>query len=138
MPAKPEKYITISNKFKVYFYPIVFTVVIVLLFIASIIFLPNGLGSIMVGLYILIFVLGVVIPAYCIYYAKRVLTKEKHGFTFTFYNSTIITLSYVLPFLSDITDRYLYCLILFGWCELWTLIPWLKCKKHTNNSNKEI
>jgi hypothetical protein len=29
-------------------------------------------------------------------------------------------------------------LILFGWCELWTLIPWLICKKRTNNSNKEI
>ncbi len=138
MPTKPEKYITISNKFKVYFYPIVFTVIIVLLLIASIISLPNDLGSVIVGLYILLFVLCVVLPAYCIIYAKRVLTKEKHGFAFSFYNSAIITLSYVLPFLSDITDRYLYCLILFGWCELWTLIPWLICKKRTNNSNKEI
>ena len=57
MPTKPEKHITISNKFKVYFYPIVFTVIIVLLFIASIISLPNDLGSIIVGLYILLFVL---------------------------------------------------------------------------------
>ena len=80
MPTKPEKYITISNKFKVYFYPIVFTVIVVLLFIASIISLPNDLGSVIVGLYILLFVLCVVLPAYCIIYAKRVLTKEKHGF----------------------------------------------------------
>ncbi len=132
MPTKPEKYITISNKFKVYFYPIVFTVIVVLLFIASIISLPNDLGSVIVGLYILLFVLCVVLPAYCIIYAKRVLTKEKHGFAFTFYNSAIIAL--VFSRLVNTDYRIYGFFIVFAWCELWTLLSLLIFKKRSKAS----
>ena len=135
MSTNPEKHVTISNIFKMFLYPIAFTIAVSLLFVAALMLLPNDLGSVMIGLFMLIFVLGLVIPAYCIAYAKRVLTKEKYGFIFTFYNSAIITLSYILTFLSEIPDRLLFCFILFGWFELWTLIPWFIFKKNTSNQN---
>ncbi len=132
MPTKPEKYIAISNKFKVSFYPIVFSVINAFLLIAFIISRPDDLAGALILLCILLFVLCIALPAYCIVYTKRVLTREKHGFAFTFYNSTLITLSYALTLCTK-DETYIYSLLLFGWCELWTLIPWLIFRKQINN-----
>ena len=127
-----------SAKFKKYVYPFIFSILGVASFLILEFFLSVtnvGLGGAAIVLLELILVIFVILPIYCSVYGKKILADEKRKFAFTFYNSTVITLFYLLPLCME-GETYLYSLILFSWSELWALLPLIKSKKRTKNINK--
>ncbi len=124
-------------KIKKYIYPFIFVILALLSFLTLSFFLEEqnaDMGGIAILLFALILIIGVFLPIYCFTYGKKVLLNEKRKLLFTLYNSTIITLCYLLPLCME-GETYIYSLILFGWCELWTALPLIKSKKQTKNIN---
>ncbi|MBE7064188.1 MAG: hypothetical protein E7384_00005 [Ruminococcaceae bacterium] len=129
-----------SSKIKKYIFPFIFSIVIFSAFLQLSFFLEQqdaDLGGIVILLFALILFIGVLIPIYCFIYGKKVLLKEKRKFIFTLYNSAVITLFYLLPKCTE-GETYIYSLILFAWCESWSLIPLLKFKKNTRKTETNI
>ena len=92
------------------------------------------MGGVVILLFAIILIVGIFLPIYCFLYGKKVLLNEKRKLLFTLYNSAIITLCYLFPLYME-DETYIYSLILFGWCELWTAMPLIKSKKQNKNIN---
>ncbi len=121
-----------------FFYPFIFSVsvlVVFLLFLLSFSKGDMGLGGAAIGLIALVAIVCVALPIYCFMYGKKVLLKEKTRFVFTLYNSAIITLFYFLPLCME-DETYIYSLVLFAWCELWSSLPLLIYKNRPKKSNE--
>ena len=115
-------------KIKKYIYPFIFVILASLSFFTLSVFLEEqnaDMGGIAILLFALILIIGVFLPIYCFTYGKKVLLNEKRKLLFTLYNSAVITLCYLLPLCME-GETYIYSLILFGWCELWTALPLIK------------
>ena len=124
-------------KIKKYIYPFIFVILALLSFLTLSFFLEEqnaDMGGFAILLFALILIIGVFLPIYCFTYGKKVLLNEKRKLLFTLYNSTIITLCYLLPLCME-GETYIYSLILSGWCELWTALPLIKSKNQTKNIN---
>ncbi len=77
----------------------------------------------------ILFCCAILMPAICFVYSKRWLLNQKFRFFFTAYNSFLISLPYVVLFsLNDVIDFY-FVWIIFGWCELWSLLGLVKFKR---------
>ena len=130
------------NKFKKYFYPFVFLGCFILIYMI----LVNILDAIDIGFEAVIWVflfsaawIMFVLPFYCIKYSK-VIQCEKDKFLFVAFNSLVITLSYILPFIEE-DETYIYGFILFVWVTICTVIP-LKlrlifAKKQSDNNSEQ-
>lgn len=123
MSTRPTKYINISPRFKTLVLPFVFSILIIFALIAISLVGGNAWGMIIVLLYVLIFIVGIVTPVFCVIYGTKLLTKVKHGIAFSFYNSAIIAL--VFSRLVNTDFRIYAFFIVFAWCQLWTLVPYL-------------
>ncbi len=81
-----------------------------------------------------------VLPFYCIKYSK-VIQCEKVKFLFIAFNSFVITLPYMLPFIEE-SETYIYGFILFSWVTIWTVIPLMlrliSAKKQCDNGSNAI
>ena len=125
-----------SAKIKKYIYPFIFVITALLSFLILSFFLEKqnaDIGGAIVLLFALILIVCVFLPIYCFTYGKKVLLNEKRKLLFSLYNSAIITLSYLLPLCME-GETYIYSLILFGWCELWTALPLIEFKKRTKKA----
>ncbi len=84
-----------------------------------------------------------IIPLYCAFYSLKLVTHESKKYLFAIYNSSVITLSYLLPFCME-NETYVYSIILFVWASIWSLLPLLfhrsnKGLSHsTQNKNTRI
>ena len=76
----------------------------------------TGYGGVVIVLCGLIIYCVVVIPVICFLYAKKCLSGQRFRFLFTIYQSFLITLPCFIWF------SPLHSVILFAWCELWTLL----------------
>ncbi len=91
----------------------------------------TGYGGVVYGLIGMIIYGVIVIPATCILYSKLCLSGQKLRFLFTLYQSFLITLPYfsVCLLLNGGLVYMGYSLILFTWCELWSLLGLIKFKR---------
>ena len=134
------------KKVKQYVSPIIFS----LCFFASYIILgvlletvlPPGdyAGLFYAGLALIIWIC-LVMPIYCFKYSKLIY-EEKHKSFFIIYNSLVITLCSIAPFLipcitngSTLTIIYI-AFILFGWVTFWTYISYLRRKRSTEEPDE--
>ena len=70
----------------------------------------------------------IVYPSISFVYSKKLLSNGKHRILQSILCPTAFTLSYVsLLFMED--ETYLYALVVFAWCELWSLLGLIKRKK---------
>ena len=88
----------------------------------------TGYGGVVAILYGLIIYCGIIVPAMCLFYAKRCLQGQRFRFLFTLYPSAMIALPYVILF-SMGCETIVYSGILFVWSELWSLLGLLKLKR---------
>ena len=110
-----------------YVYPFLFSLTVIFLafvFLSVLSSFDMGLAAFGLLYPLLVVIVVVLIPVYCVIYGKKCLGKEKKKIHFAFYNSAVITLFYLVPNCFE-GETYLYSLILFGWCMLWTLLPGL-------------
>jgi len=132
------------NKFKKYFYPFAFLGCFILIYIILVYILNDvanmGFGAVA---WVVLFSIGwilFVLPFYCIKYSK-VIQCEKDKFLFVAFNSFVITLSYMLPFVEE-DETYIYGFFLFIWVTIWTILPLklrlISAKKQSDNGSKEI
>ena len=94
----------------------------------------TGYGGIVIILCGIIFYCLIIVPAMCLVYSKRCLSGERFRVLFTFYQSLLISLPYLILFIKD-NETFLYSLILFVWCELWSLLGLVKFKRKIKNKN---
>ena len=95
----------------------------------------TGYGGVVIVLCGLIFYCVILIPAMCIVYSKRCLLRQRFRFLFTFYQSFLITLPYLILLFKD-NETIVYSFVLFIWCELWGLIGLIRLKREkTTNVN---
>lgn len=87
----------------------------------------TGYGGAVIVLFGLIVYGVIVIPLICFLYSKRCLSGQKFRFLFTLYQSLLITLPYFILFLKD-NETIGYSISLFAWCELWSLLGFVKFK----------
>ena len=119
-------------KLKKYIYPFVFPIILlVTMLLCSLLISDVGIGGAVIAIFAIIIIVGVILPCNCFLYGRKILSKEKRKYLFTFYNSSIITLFYLLSFCME-GETYLYSAILFAWAELWTVLPLLIPKKKLN------
>ncbi len=132
------------NKFKKYFYPFAFLGCFILIYMILAYILTDvvNMGFEAVA-WVVLFCIGwilFVLPFYCIKYSK-VIQCEKVKFLFVAFNSFVITLLYMLPFIKE-DETYIYGFILFSWVTIWTVIPLMLrliyAKKQGNNEANEI
>ena len=97
----------------------------------------TGYGGVVIVLCGLIFYWVIVVPAMCIVYSKRWLSRQKYRFLFTLYQSFLIALPYMIYFSFLIAEPWcFYNFIFFAWCELWGLIGLIRLKREkTTNVN---
>lgn len=111
-------------------YPIIF--IVTFLFIGALLGWGDvggtGYGGAVIFLCCLIFCFVIVIPIICFLYSKRCLSGQRYGFLFTLYQSLLITLPYFATFIHE-DETAIYALILFAWCELWSLLGLANSKK---------
>lgn len=94
----------------------------------------TGYGGVVIILCGIIFYCLIIVPAMCLVYSKRCLSGERFRVLFTFYQSLLISLPYLILFIKD-NETFLYSLILFVWCELWSLLGLVKFKRKIKNKN---
>ena len=92
----------------------------------------TGYGGVVIILCGIIFYCLIIVPAMCLVYSKRCLSGERFRVLFTFYQSLLISLPYLILFFKD-NETFLYSLILFVWCELWSLLGLIKFKRKIKN-----
>ena len=92
----------------------------------------TGYGGVVIILCGIIFYCPIIVPAMCLVYSKRCLSGERFRVLFTFYQSLLISLPYLILFFKD-NETFLYSLILFVWCELWSLLGLIKFKRKIKN-----
>ena len=92
----------------------------------------TGYGGVVIILCGIIFYCPIIVPAMCLVYSKRCLSGERFRVLFTFYQSLLISLPYLILFIKD-NETFLYSLILFVWCELWSLLGLIKFKRKIKN-----
>ncbi len=134
----------VKTKIKKYIYPIIFSIVFIVFWIAVGLIInattsSEGYGGLGLAILILFAWIFVVLPIYCVRYSK-IIMDEKLRFLFPFYNPFILSFFYLLPFsLED--ETYIYAFILFAWVALWTFIPLLmrlnSAKKQDENKLSE-
>ena len=112
------------NKAKKFICPVIFAFICVLCFFVlfTIILEDAGMGGAVIVLGVIILLLVVIIPCYCFIYSKKLLFAEKRKYLFTFYNSFVLTMFYLLPLCTE-GETYIYSLILFLWVEWWNVLP---------------
>ena len=94
----------------------------------------TGYGGVVIILCGIIFYCLIIVPAMCLVYSKRCLSEERFRVIFTFYQSLLISLPYLILFVND-NETFLYSFILFVWCELWSLLGLVKFKRKIKNKN---
>ena len=94
----------------------------------------TGYGGVVIILCGIIFYCLIIVPAMCLVYSKRCLSGERFRVLFTFYQSLLISLPYLILFIKD-NETFLYSFILFVWCELWSLLGLVKFKRKIKNKN---
>ena len=92
----------------------------------------TGYGGVVIILCGIIFYCPIIVPAMCLVYSKRCLSGERFRVLFTLYQSLLISLPYLILFIKD-NETFLYSLILFVWCELWSLLGLIKFKRKIKN-----
>ena len=92
----------------------------------------TGYGGVVIILCGIIFYCLIIVPAMCLVYSKRCLSGERFRVLFTLYQSLLISLPYLILFFKD-NETFLYSLILFVWCELWSLLGLIKFKRKIKN-----
>ena len=92
----------------------------------------TGYGGVVIILCGIIFYCPIIVPAMCLVYSKRCLSGERFRVLFTFYQSLLISVPYLILFIKD-NETFLYSLILFVWCELWSLLGLIKFKRKIKN-----
>ena len=93
-----------------------------------------GYGGVVIIFCGIIFYCLIIVPAMCLVYSKRCLSGERFRVLFTFYQSLLISLPYLILFIKD-NETFLYSFILFVWCELWSLLGLVKFKRKIKNKN---
>ncbi len=81
-------------------------------------------------------VLLVAIPFYCYRYTK-IVRAEKHKFIFAIYNSVVITLIYILPFVFE-KDPWAVGAIVFVWLCSWSIVPLFIRQKVNDSVNDTV
>ena len=94
----------------------------------------TGYGGVVIILCGIIFYCLIIVPVMCLVYSKRCLSEERFRVIFTFYQSLLISLPYLILFVND-NETFLYSFILFVWCELWSLLGLVKFKRKIKNKN---
>ena len=94
----------------------------------------TGYGGVVIILCGIIFYCPIIVPAMCLVYSKRCLSGERFRVLFTFYQSLLISLPYLILFIKD-NETFIYSFILFVWCELWSLLGLVKFKRKIKNKN---
>ena len=94
----------------------------------------TGYGGVVIILCGIIFYCLIIVPAMCLVYSKRCLSRERFRVLFAFYQSLLISLPYLILFIKD-NETFLYSFILFVWCELWSLLGLVKFKRKIKNKN---
>ena len=94
----------------------------------------TGYGGVVIILCGIIFYCLIIVPAMCLVYSKRCLSGGRFRVLFTFYQSLLISLPYLILFIKD-NETFLYSFILFVWCELWSLLGLVKFKRKIKNKN---
>ncbi len=99
--------------------------------------LGAGSGGIVIVLGGLIFYCAIVAPAICFIYSKRCMSGQKLRIFLTFYQSFLIALPFLIWFSFIVHENEpgmgAYSLIIFVWCELWSLIGLIKKRKTIEN-----
>lgn len=108
------------------------------LLIGALAFLGNGDGT---GYGGVVIILGgitlycvILVPTICFLYSKLFLSGQKLALLFTLYPSLLITLPYIILFAKE-RETIVYSIILFVWCELWTLLGSIKFKRKTTKQD---
>ena len=116
------------EKIKKYVYPVAFSATYFIIFavlihmLENVIPFPHGSYAPIAWMFLaLMALLLVAIPVYCVIYSK-VIVKEKSRFWFALFNGFVLALAYIIPYCLE-DETYIYGGILFGWVELWTIVP---------------
>ena len=119
---------------KKWLYPVVSAMIFafLLIFIFAVGVGGNGDGSGFVGaiisILLIIVCLAIIPPAAGFIYSKRCLTDQKNRVFFTFYQSFMVTLPYLVLFFEG-SKTLLYALAVFAWSELWSLLGLVNLKR---------
>ena len=109
-------------------------------FISIIVFLLSGAvvsriakgnlgGAVLVLIVVLIYCL-IGMPIMSFLYSKRCLAGQRLSILFTVYQSFMTTLPYLIWFLFLISEPFRFVLVLWPWCEIWSLIGLIKTKRN--------
>ena len=114
------------QKIKKFVYPFIFTfcffAFFIILAIVLNIALPSGdYAGLGIAFIILAVWIWLIFPIYCLKYSK-VIKDEKLKYLFATYNSLVVTITCILPFISEKIIFY-FGAILFVWMEIWNVCP---------------